>query len=196
MLKAGTTARRVVDHRRLSQPPDRPKTWGAANMDINLTAFATFAITSQVILVAFFASRRWARKVADRYGWLAYAFGILGLAVGAWLATDGASWRLFLGPLIFAIWAGYGSWVDLFRRIEWRPRADSITRRPIQWSVLGPYITLYLTAQMFLWWPLWDYWRPGWAVYLVLFIANTALNMAGHFGGGSGATTQTFRRIA
>lgn len=150
-------------------------------IDWHVAVFATFAITSQAILLAFFASRRWYRAIAERCGWIAYGFGALGLTVGTWLTVVGAPWRLFAGPLLFAVWAGYGSWVDLFRRIEWRPMADSITRRPIQWSVLGPYITLYLAGQMFLWWPLWNYWRPGWLVYLVLFVANTALNLAGHF---------------
>ena len=143
-------------------------------MDTELVAFAAFGIGSQVVLVAFFACRRWAPKLAGRYGPIAYAFGLLGLAVGAWLAISGASWRLFAGPVIFSVWAAYGAWVDLFRRIDWRLR--------VRWNVLGPYLTLYLAAQMFLWWPLWDYWRVGWTVYLVLFVANTALNLAGHFG--------------
>ncbi len=150
-------------------------------IDQQVAVFTVFAITSQVILVVFFALRRWRRSFADRYGWIAYAFGLLGLVVGVWLAADGAPWRLFAGPILYAVWAGYGAWVDLFRRIEWRPMAVSVSRRAIRWNVLGPYITLYLAAQMFLWWPLWDYWRPGWAVYLVLFVANTVLNIGGHF---------------
>lgn len=147
---------------------------------MQLIVFAAFAIASQALLIAYFASRRWARGFADRWGWIAYTFGVAGLPVGAWLAVTGASWRLFAGPLLFAAWATYGAWVDLFRRIDWRPMSDSL-RRPIRWNVLGPYITLYLAAQMFLWWPMWDYWRPGWLVYLLLFVANTGLNLAGHF---------------
>ena len=52
--------------------------------------------------------------------------------------------------------------------------------RPLRWDIAGPYVTLYLAAQMFLGWPLWDVWRPGWAVYLGLFAVNTALNIADH----------------
>ncbi len=105
-------------------------------------------------------------------------------------------WRLFAGPILFAVWAGYGAWVDLFRRIEWRPTAEPAARAvPIRWAVLAPYVTLYLAAQMFLWWPLWDWRRAGWAVHLVLFMANTALNIAGHFSGGSRSSIQAFRRI-
>jgi hypothetical protein len=112
--------------------------------------------------------------VAERFGWVAYAFGALGIPAGLWLIANGASWRLFAGPLLFAAWAAFGAWADLVRRVEWR--------QPILWSVLGPYVTLYLAAQMFLWWPLWNFWRLGWVVYLLLFIANTILNIRGHFG--------------
>ena len=149
-------------------------------MDPNITIFASFAIASQAVLVAYFASRRWAPELARRYGWIAYAFGIVGVPVGAWLAMEGASWRLFAGPLLYAVWAAYGAWVDLFRRVEWRP-ASGATRQPMRWNVLGPYLTLYLVGQMFLWWPMWNYSRLGWAVYLVLFVANTLLNVSGHF---------------
>ena len=45
-----------------------------------------------------------------------------------------------------------------------------------------PYVALYLWGQMFLWWPLWALSRAAWACFLVLFVANTALNIRGHFG--------------
>ena len=152
-------------------------------IDSQLAVFAVFAITSQAILLSFFMCRRWRRDLADRYGWIAYAFGVLGLAVGIWLFIVGAPWQLFVGPILYAIWAAYGAWADLFRRIEWRPSIESVVeRQPVRWSVLGPYITLYFAAQMFLWWPLWDRWQIGWMIYLVLFVANTGLNIAGHFG--------------
>ena len=35
---------------------------------------------------------------------------------------------------------------------------------------------------MCLWWPLWDINQAAWAAFLVLFVANTALNLRGHFG--------------
>ena len=46
----------------------------------------------------------------------------------------------------------------------------------------SPTCALYFWAQMFLWWPLWDLWRAGWVCFLFLFVANTALNIQGHFG--------------
>ena len=142
--------------------------------DAQVMLFAAYGITSQVLLLAYFAARRWRIHLAERYGWIAYAFGVVGLVVGAWLWASGASYRLFSGPLLFAAWSAFGAAVDLWRRVEWRS--------PIRWSILVPYVVLYLAAQMFLWWPLWDFMRGAWAVYLVLFVANTALNIGGHFG--------------
>jgi hypothetical protein len=146
-------------------------------------AFAAFAVGSQAVLVAYFAARRWAPRGAERYGWLAYVFAGLGLPLGVWLLLDGQSWRLWVGPILLALWAALGAVVDLWRRIEWRT--------PIRWGVFVPYVALYFWAQMFLWWPLWNLWRPAWACFLVLFVANTALNIQGHFGGGAASSEST-----
>ena len=43
-------------------------------------------------------------------------------------------------------------------------------------------------GQMFLWWPLLDIARGAWAVFAVLFVVNTALNLVGHFGTRSTST--------
>jgi hypothetical protein len=140
--------------------------------DTQVVLFGGYGIASQAILLAYFAARRWRPSLAERYGWAAYAFGAAGLFLGLALAAYGASFRLFTGPLLLAGWAGYGWWVDLARKIDWR--------RPMRWSVAGPYLALYLGAQMFLWWPLWNVARGLWAVYLALFAANTLLNLLGH----------------
>jgi hypothetical protein len=102
-----------------------------------------------------------------------HAFAGLALPVGGWLLATGASWELAVGPMLLAAWAGLGAWVDLWRPVQWRV--------PIKWPVFVPYLALYFWAQMFLWWPLWDLWRAAWFCFLVLFIANTALNLGGHF---------------
>ena len=143
-------------------------------MDLNLGLFAAFALTSQLVLLVYFVLRRLRPRVADRHGWVAYAFGLLGLAVGLRLLAGGAPWQLYTGPVVFAVWAAFGGWADTIARIEWR--------EPIRWTVFAPYVSLYLAAQMFLWWPLWDRWFAGWCAYLALFAVNTALNAAGHFG--------------
>lgn len=36
-------------------------------------AFIAFGLGSQAVLAAFFAARRWLPRLAERYGWLAYA---------------------------------------------------------------------------------------------------------------------------
>jgi len=141
-----------------------------------VAVFTAFGIASQAILICFFAARRWSPQLAQRFGWFAYAFAGLGLPVGAWLFLGGQSWRLYVGPLLMAAWALFGAGVDLWRPRQWR--------WPIVWRVFVPYLALYFWAQMFLWWPLWDINRVAWAVFLVLFVANTALNLRGHFGDG------------
>jgi hypothetical protein len=138
------------------------------------TAFAAFGLATQALLLAYFAGRRWAPRSATRYYWLVYAFAGLGLPLGWWLLAQGLTWRLFAGPLLTALWAGFGALVDLWRPRPWRGP-------PILWAVFVPYVALYFSAQMFMWWPLWDIERAAWGIYLMLFVPNTALNIRGHF---------------
>ncbi|MFC2081815.1 hypothetical protein ACFLSF_03045 [Candidatus Bipolaricaulota bacterium] len=140
-----------------------------------VVAFATFGVATQALLLAFFASRRWWPEVAARFGWTVYAFAGLGLPLGAWLFLDGQSWRLFVGPILMTCWALFGATVDLWRPRQWR-------RPPIMWNVFIPFLALYFFSQMFMWWPLWSIERVVWAVFLVLFVPNTVLNIRGHFG--------------
>ena len=137
-----------------------------------VTLFIAFGIGTQACLVAFFAARRWAPGLAERFGWLAYAGAMLGMPLGAWLVASDQAEGLWVGPVLLGAWAVFGTVVDLWHRVEWRT--------PIRWSVLVPYVALYLGAQMFLWWPLWDIQRGAWLCFLVLFTANTALNLRGH----------------
>jgi len=137
-----------------------------------VVAFAAFGVASQAVLVCFFIARRWWLPAAERFGWLAPAFAGLGLPLGLWLLIGGDSWRLWVGPLLMAAWALFEAYVDLWRPRQWR--------WPIVWNVAVP---LYFWAQMFMWWPLWNVMRAAWVVFLVLFVASTALNLRGHFGG-------------
>ena len=140
--------------------------------------FVVFGVATQALLLGFFAARRWSPQLADRFGWVVYAFSGLGLPLGVWLLLDGQSWRLFVGPLLMAAWAVFGATVDLWRPRQWR-------RTPVLWNVLIPYLVLYFSAQMFLWWPLWNIERAAWAVFLLLFVPSTVLNIRGHFGDGA-----------
>ena len=136
-------------------------------------AFATFGVATQALLLGFFAARRWSPKLAERGGRAVYACAGLGLPLGVWLLLDGRSSWLFVGPLLMAAWALFGAVVDLLRPRPWRGS-------PVVWNVLAPYLALYFLAQMFMWWPLWNIERAAWALFLVLFIPNTAVNIRGH----------------
>ncbi len=137
------------------------------------TLFAVFGIVSQALLVAFFGSHRWWPRRDWLLGRLAYSFAWLGVPIGAWLVLDGESWRLFVGPLLMAAWAAFGWAIDVWRPRRWRGP-------PVEWSVLAPYLALYFVAQMFLWWPLWEFAILAWIVFFVLFAVNTALNIRWH----------------
>ncbi len=137
-------------------------------------AFVAFGLATETLLLGYFAARRWSQQLAARFGWVVYAFGGLGLPLGAWLFLDGQTWRLFVGPLLVAAWALFGAIVDVWRPRQWR-------RPPIAWNVLGPYLALYFSAQMFMWWPLWNIEPAAWVVYLLLFVPSTVLNIGGHF---------------
>lgn len=139
---------------------------------VAVAAFAAFGLASQAVLACFLAARRWRPRVAQRFGWLTYAFVGLGLPLGLWLLVRGESWMLCIGPLLMAAWALFGVVVD-----HWRPRQ---WRWPIVWNVFAPYLALYFLGQMFMWWPLWYVLRAAWVVYLVLFVANTTLNLREH----------------
>ena len=142
--------------------------------EIDVLAFAAFGLGSQALLAAYFAARRWSPQTAQRFGWIAYAFALLGLPLGGWLLVGEGSQTLGIGPILLGLWAALGVVVDLWLQVEWRV--------PIRLSVFIPYVALYFFGQMFLWWPLWDLSRVAWACFLVLFVVNTLLNLRGHFG--------------
>lgn len=138
-----------------------------------VAAFAVFGIATQALLLAFFAARTWAPQAAARLGWVVYACAGLGLPLAVWLLVDGQSWELVVGPVLTAVWALLGATVDLWRPRQWRTP-------PVRWRVFLPYLMLFFWGQMFLWWPLWDIERAVWALFLVLFVLSTVLNIRGH----------------
>lgn len=137
------------------------------------TVFATFGLASQALLVVYFAARHWRPAHAMVLGEAAYAFAMLGLPLAILLVLGATSDTLWIGPLLMASWALFGAAVDVWRPRPWRGP-------PIEWSVLAPYLGLYFFGQMFMWWPLWNFAREIWALFLVLFVVNTALNLQGH----------------
>ena len=109
-----------------------------------------------------------------RYGWIVYALSVPAVVVSIFLLLGGKTWSLWLGGLLYLIWAIFGYTVEYAKEIQWR--------NPIRWSIYGPYVFLYLATVMFYWWPLGLISKPLWYVYAVLFIVSTILNVTSHEG--------------
>lgn len=143
--------------------------FGSDNLE---TLFVISAFLFQVILIIHFALRKWRFDLALRYGWIVYMLGIPAAAISLFILLGGKSWFLWLSGFIYLIWAIYGYSVEYVRGIQWRS--------PINWSVLGPYLILYLATVMFYWWPLALIYKPLWYIYAVLFLISTFLNVTSH----------------
>ena len=140
---------------------------------MTMVLFATFAFVTQCLLIAYFLDRLWRPTLADRFGWVVYAMGVPGALLAFIFIVDGDDRRWWLGPTLFAVWAAYGLAIDVVLKIQWRT--------PPRWSVFIPFVVLYSAAQVMLWIPLWFVHPVLWAVYGVLFVINTGLNIRGHF---------------
>jgi hypothetical protein len=135
--------------------------------------FIVWGFLLQIVLIIHFALRRWFFDAYIMpYGWVVYALGLPSAGLSLLLIMDGKAWWLAAGGLLYMVWAAFGFTVEYIRRAEWRS--------PIYWPVFGPYITLYLAAIMFYWWPIGMLYKPLWHVYAVLFVASTILNLASH----------------
>lgn len=136
--------------------------------------FIFMAFAFQAILIYHFALRKWRFELAICCGWLVYVASIPAAFISVYLLLTGMSWFYWLGGVIYLVWANYGYYVEYIRHIQWRS--------PARWSVLGPYITLYLAAVMFYWWPLALIYKPLWYAYGLLFLTSTFLNVTSHKG--------------
>ena len=140
--------------------------------EILQSLYIVSAFLFQLILVVYFALRKWRFETAIRYGWLVYALGIpaAGASVVLWLG--GETWALWLGGLIYLIWAIFGYVVEYGQKIEWRI--------PVRWPIFVPYVALYLATVMFYWFPLALITKPLWYGCAVLFVLSTVLNVTSH----------------
>ncbi len=134
--------------------------------------FVTMAIGTQVVLVIFFALRKWDFPAAMQVGWLVYALAIPAVALSVQGVREGKAWYLVAAGFLFGVWAAFGTVVDIIHRVEWRS--------PMLLPVFLPYVTLYIAAQMFYWWPLLKVDRRAWLAFTVLYAASTYLNMSSH----------------
>jgi hypothetical protein len=137
------------------------------------TLFVVWAFLFQIILIVHFAVRkRLFESYTQKYGWLVYALCIPAAIISVILLLGGKSWTMWLAGFLFAIYAAYGYWIDYVKQIPWR--------KPLQRSIMFPYVTLYLATVMFYWWPLWPLSRPLWIAYAVLYVIATVLNITSH----------------
>jgi hypothetical protein len=134
--------------------------------------FVVWAFLFQIVLIIHFALRRWSFDIIAHYGWITYALSIPAVVVSIILLLGGQAWPMWLGGFIYLIWAIFGFTVEFVRGIEWR--------NPIRWTILVPYLVLYLATVMFYWWPVGLISRPLWYVFAGLFIASTVLNITSH----------------
>lgn len=134
--------------------------------------FVATAFLFQLVLIVHFALRKWRFDTAIRYGPLVYALSLAAFAVSLRLLLGGKPWSLWLGGVLYLVWAIYGYTVEYVKKIEWRA--------PIRWPIFGPYVFMYLATVMFYWFPLALVHKPLWYGYAALFVVSTFLNMTSH----------------
>ena len=135
--------------------------------------FIVWAFLFQIVLIVHFALRKpFFDSYTMKYGWVVYALCIPSVVISVILLLGGKSWSFWLGGFLFLLFAGFGYWVDYVARIPFR--------NPLQWSIVYPYVFLYLATVMFYWWPLGLLSRPLWFAYAVLFVISTILNITSH----------------
>lgn len=135
--------------------------------------FAGFALTSQLVLLVNFSIRRWKPQLEIRWGGLMYAMlGVPAFFLGVLLFLARQPW-LFVGALLsFAAWAAFGYVVDVRKKISWRS--------PPRWSVLIPYVILYVGSLLSLWVATWYVHVGAWIAFAVLYTVSSILNISSH----------------
>jgi hypothetical protein len=123
----------------------------------------------QAILIVYFALRRWRAPFAYRIGRAIYALGVPLAAYSVVMVFAGRPWYLWVGGLVYALWGLLGNKVDVGRPLQWY--------EPICPMPFNGYVVLYLVYQGFFLWSSITLWKPGWAIFAVLFLLATALNL-------------------
>jgi hypothetical protein len=142
-------------------------------MDTLTRLFVIWAFFFQIVLCVHFAVRKPLMETyTKKYGWIVYALCIPAAIISLILLRAGKDWTLWLGGFLFVIYAAFGFWVDFIAKIQFRT--------PLRLSVVIPYVLLYLATVMFYWWPLWPISRGLWAIYGMLYVIATILNIRSH----------------
>jgi hypothetical protein len=161
--------------RRGSASRDRGELAGGSVMSVRdrwERLFISMSLGMQVVFVVFFALRKWNFAVAMQVGWLVYGLAIPAVVLSVMLINARKGWCLSVGGLLFALWAVFGTVVDIVHPVAWRS--------PIVWSIFIPYVLLYTGSQMFYWWPLLKVHRPSWVIFTALYSVSTVLNVTSH----------------
>jgi hypothetical protein len=137
------------------------------------TLFVIWAFFLQIVLIVHFALRKpFFESYTIKFGWIVYALCVPAVVLSFILLLGGKSWSFWLGGFLFLIYATFGYWIDYTKGIEWR--------NPLRKDIMFPYVTLYLSAIMFYWWPLALLYRPLWFAFGFLFVIGTILNITSH----------------
>ena len=134
--------------------------------------FLAASLGQQVVLVIYFALRKWHVPGASPVGWLVYGLGIPAVALSVMLVKARKPWYLWTGGFLFGAWAAFGVVVDLIHPVAWRS--------PMLPSIFMPYVLLYTASQMFYWWPLLRVHRVSWCIFAALYSLSTFLNVTSH----------------
>ena len=134
--------------------------------------FIVAAFVFQIVLTVHFAVRKWRFETAIRYGWIVYALSIPAALLSLAQLAGGTPWYFWLAGLLYLVWAAFGYVVEYIYRVEWRT--------PVYWPIFAPYVLLFLATSMFYWWPLarLSWWL--WAIFTVLYVLGTVLNVTSH----------------
>ncbi len=137
------------------------------------STFVIWAFVLQICLIVLFAIRKSNLELILKYGWVFYLLCIPAVIVSVLMLRAGKDWSFWIGGFIFLVWAIFGLLVEYGLGLhQWR--------NPIIWSVLVPYVVLYLGTIMFYWFPVGILSRPLWYIYGVLFALGTYFNITSH----------------
>lgn len=85
-------------------------------LDLLETLFVLTAFLFQSVLIIHFALRKWRFDTAIRYGPIVYLLSIPSFAVSILLLLGGMTWSLWLGGLLYVVWAIYGYVVEYVKK--------------------------------------------------------------------------------
>ncbi len=135
--------------------------------------FSFTALVFQLVLISHFKLRKRHLSSAIHYGPIVYALSVPAAIVSIVLLVNHQPWTFWISGFLYLLWAVFGYWTEYVK-------GNTTWRNPVRWSILVPYISLYLATVMFYWWPLGLIYKPLWYAYTVLFLASTYLNVTSH----------------